>query len=96
MLRKDSVKERNSAQFPQSQRKGMNILGSPSVKFVISAYEFMGCSTVNDAKTNKSRNRSGINGDRFLTKRRRRKLLRGKWGGGGCGGMQLGIIFMVF
>ena len=73
----------------------MNILGSPSVKFVISAYEFMGCSTVNDAKTNKSRNRSGINGDRFLTKRRRRKLLRGKWGGGG-GGMQLGVIFMVF
>ena len=63
----------------------MNILGSPSVKFVISAYEFMGCSTVNDAKTNKSRNRSGINGDRFLTKRRRRKLLRGKWGGGGRG-----------
>lgn len=72
----------------------MNILGSPSVKFVISAYEFMGCSTVNDAKTNKSRNRSGINGDRFLTKRRRRKLLRGK--GEGCGGMQLGVIFMVF
>ena len=72
----------------------MNILGGPSVKFVISAYEFMGCSTVNDAKTNKSRNRSGINGDRCLTKRRRHKLLRGK--GGGCGGMQLGVIFRVF
>lgn len=67
----------------------MNILGSPSVKFVISAYEFMGCSTVNDAKTNKSRNRSGINVDRFLTKRRRRKLLRGK-GGEGAGVCNLG------
>lgn len=69
----------------------MNILGSPSVKFVIFAYEFMGCSTVNDAKTNKSRNRSGINGDRFLTKRRRRKLLRGKGEGGeGAGVCNLG------
>ena len=67
-------------QFPQSQRKGMNILRSLLVKFVISAYEFKACSTVNYAKTNKSRNRSGINGDRFLTKRRRRKLLRGKGG----------------
>ena len=39
----------------------------------ISAYEFMGYSTVNDAETT-------INGDRFLTKRRKRKLLRGKGG----------------
>ena len=43
----------------------MNNLRSLSVKFVISAYEFKGCSTVKDAKTNKSRSRSRKNGDRF-------------------------------
>ena len=84
----------NSAQFPQSQRKGMNNLSGLSVKFVIAAYEFKGCSTVYDAKTNKSRSGSRINDDRFPNRAPKKQASKGE--GGGSGGMHLGVIFMGF
>ena len=83
---------RNFAQFPQSQKKILNNLRSLSVKFVISAYQFKGCPTVNDAKTNKSRSGFRINGDRFPN----RAPQASKGQGGGSGGMHLGVIFMGF
>lgn len=73
----------------------MNNLRSLSVKFVISAYQFKGCSTVNDAETNKSRSGFRINGYRFPNRAPKAQASKGQ-GGGGSGGLHLGVIFMGF
>ena len=56
--------------------------------------EFKGCSTANDAKTNKNRGGSRINDDRFPNRAPKAQASKGE--GAGSGGMHLGVIFMGF
>ena len=58
----------------------MNNLRSLSVKLLISAYQFKGCSTVKDAKTNESRSRSRINDDRFPNQSPNAQAFKGEGG----------------